>query len=88
MNDEVIIICRMCGNIFERETPKQAYCSERCRRIARKASYLRHVQRKKEQERRLKDPLDKTLRELDEYNAKNGTSLSYGQYQVMKGRKQ
>ena len=74
----------MCGEIFERENKKQIYCSDKCRQQAIKITHQKCIEKAKEKKKRANDHLDKTLRELDQYNAKNGTYMSYGQYQMMK----
>ena len=66
--------CRCCGAKLSRE--KTEYCSESCK-IKGEKLWLKEVKRKK----LLSDsPLFRLVREVDDYNAKNNTKYSYGQY--------
>jgi hypothetical protein len=62
--------CKRCGLLFDTDSPRAKLCPD-C------ADY------KKTKAQKTKDkpnPLDAMLKEIAEYNRKNGTSLSYGQY--------
>ncbi len=72
--------CRCCG----RKIPNtREYCNETCR----KAGEEMWVRQRQRQEDRKKDPMYITLAQIDLYNKKHGTNLSYGQYTAMKGAK-
>lgn len=65
--------CRCCGAKLTGQTD---YCSEKCRAKG-EAMWRRELKRRS---RSLSDPLNKIVRETDDYNRENGTRYSYGQY--------
>lgn len=72
--------CRCCG----RKIPNtREYCNESCRK-AGEEMWLKQMRR---QASKKSDPMYITLAEIDLYNKKHGTRLSYGQYIAMKGVK-
>lgn len=74
---ERTLICELCGKEFKSKANNVKYCSAECKRLA---NIGHQVQRK----RKVKSHgLDKVLKSLDEYNKKNGTNLSYGQFIAM-----
>ncbi len=66
--------CHYCGARLKKG--KTGYCSEECKSKGKKAW-------RKEQKRKkllFDSPIYKKVREIDVYNIKNKTKLSYGQY--------
>ncbi|MBE6781262.1 MAG: DUF2116 family Zn-ribbon domain-containing protein [Ruminococcaceae bacterium] len=70
--------CRFCGSKMEKEGD---YCSERCR-VAGESYFEKQ---RKSREIFASSPVAKAVREIAEYNKKNGTKYSYGQYFSLKG---
>lgn len=74
IKEKAVSYCRCCGARLgncERE-----YCSPSCRK---RGEEMRRREIKK-QRLVFSSPLFETVREVDEYNRKNGTDYSYGQY--------
>lgn len=68
--------CLVCGNEFETRTEDQLYCSKECKQMAdEERRRLRNIQRRRSPSR-----LDAFMKQVDEYNRKHGTHLSYGKY--------
>lgn len=69
--------CRCCGAKLEEDA--EEYCSERCRK---KGNLLWKKQMRK---RKLQEstPINKKVKEIEEYNKLHNTSYSYGQYVAM-----
>ena len=66
--------CRCCG--IKINTPERKYCSKECERKGKK---LWELQRKRLKLERV-NPINIIIRELKDYNKKNKTNFSYGQY--------
>lgn len=66
--------CRCCG--AKLASGEKEYCSPSCRKRGEE------MRRREMKKKRLifSSPLFETVREVDEYNRKNGTDYSYGQY--------
>lgn len=76
--------CKICGRDFiGRSGRRDGYCSAECKKEGMKRNDRNYQERKRERANR-KPNLDKTLREIEAYNKKHGTRLSYGQYQLMR----
>lgn len=71
---EEISYCRCCG--AKLGTGEKEYCSSSCRKRGEE------MRRRETKKRKLifSSPLFQTVREVDEYNQKNHTDYSYGQY--------
>ncbi|MBQ0084055.1 MAG: hypothetical protein KBS52_04745 [Clostridiales bacterium] len=69
--------CKCCG---ARVYKKGDYCSVSCKK---QGEYLYEMQRKRRKEL-FESPLYRAVRQVEEYNRKNGTHLSYGQFFAMK----
>lgn len=71
---KAVSYCRCCGARLAKQD--EEYCSPSCRK---KGEEMRRREMKK---KRLvfSSPLFETVREVDEYNRKNRTDYSYGQY--------
>lgn len=70
--------CKICGAVLQRN--KKAYCSDECLQkghIDRARKSYNKIKKKREKNKEV-SLLDKTLKALREYNAENGTNLSYG----------
>ena len=74
IEEEKVCYCRCCGAKLARG--EKGYCSPSCRK---KGEEMRRRELKK-RGAMLSSPLFQIVREVDEYNAKNHTDLSYGQY--------
>ncbi len=70
--------CRCCGAKLYDTIGE--YCCEKCRLRGEEMWRLERKKRKKQE----KDPLYLLVRETEEYNRKNGTRLSYGQFVFIK----
>lgn len=66
--------CRCCG--AKLGGTRVEYCSEHCRELGRKM-WEKELKRRR---LRLADPLAAITREIENYNLKNNTRYSYGQY--------
>ena len=71
---KAVSYCRCCG--AKTADSDKEYCSPACRK---KGEEMRRRELKKKREL-LSSPLFQTVREVDEYNKKNRTNYSYGQY--------
>ena len=80
----LMIKCERCGELFGARSKAALYCKECRAEIARERS-----RENKRKYRAMRKPLCEVkpikdfLRELDEYNRKHGTCLTYGQYVAM-----
>ena len=85
---QVTLKCEVCGNDFFAFARNALYCSDNCRKKAvnlRKCNYSKenYAAPKRRIPRRPAQTIAQVMRELDEYNTKNKTSLTYGQYVAM-----
>lgn len=85
-------ICKECGKeFFVPVNNNQKYCCDKCRnaRLRKKWRKINSVYKKPKAEKSPetenipKRTIDDTICEMKEYNKNHGTSLSYGQYQLM-----
>lgn len=80
----ITLVCVFCGKEFSALARNKLYCSNHCKAKAslerQKAAYKAP---KKHIPRRPAQTITQVMRELEEYNAKNKTSLTYGQYVAM-----
>ena len=80
-NNPITLVCVICGKEFSSIARNRLYCSKSCRAKAslerQKETYKAPVKRVR---RRPAQTIAQVMRELEEYNAKNKTSLTYGQY--------
>lgn len=74
--------CVVCGNYFETRKSDQLYCSSECRKMADEER-----RRQRDRNKSMNSNLDECVRRVMEYNKKNGTNLSYGQYMGKFGSK-
>ena len=78
--------CQRCGVTFYAATNRAIRCEE-CREIYDKESHAIYRRQYKAMKiAKSKEPdksISQVLRELKQYNEKNGTNLSYGKYIVM-----
>jgi predicted nucleic acid-binding Zn ribbon protein len=72
-------VCIVCGKEFLSTNPNERTCGEECRTIRK--NVLKIARRNKTGKK--KHTFDDTLREIDEYNEKNGVFLTYGKYKEM-----
>lgn len=79
-------VCPICMKMFERRNANQKYC-DFCKKNRPddikeyvKAEYLKKQKNKTVP----KESLTQVLRDLNEYNKKHGTHLTYGKYVQMK----
>lgn len=75
--------CERCGAVFEAERGKQRLC-ESCRGHRAARAPIKEKRRSSDVKGA---SLDEICRELAEYNRKNGTFVSYGQWVVMRNEK-
>lgn len=68
------VYCKCCGAKLKGRN--KVYCSDKCRERGLKL-WKKELKRK---QINLTNPLNSIVRELEEYNKKNNTLLSYGQY--------
>ncbi len=84
------LTCEVCGKKFTKTHQYEKYCCDECRKVAQKEYFKRYEEKrraKKTQPNKApKETLDKILKQLDRYNKKNNTCLSYGQFVEMKRR--
>lgn len=69
--------CNFCGAKLRE---KGKYCSEKCE----KAGEIYYAEQEKRRAHFIGSPIASAVREVDEYNRKNGTKYSYGQYFMLK----
>lgn len=74
INSETASYCRCCG--AKLGTGEKEYCSPSCRKRGEEMR-RREIKKKK---LIFSSPLFQIVKEVDEYNAKNHTDYSYGQY--------
>lgn len=74
IKEKAVSYCRCCGARLGNS--ERVYCSPSCRKRGEE------MRRREMKRQRLifSSPLFQTVREVDEYNRKNGTDYSYGQY--------
>ena len=78
--------CAYCGKEFMPVIGPQIYCSRECCVLAKRKRDLRNRKKikVKTRERKRSVTLDEILKEIEEYNKKHGTFISYGQYMSMR----
>lgn len=79
--------CENCGAEFETESTIQKYCSDKCRYEVMQKKEAERRKKRKEEKKREKDKkahLWDIIGEIERYNKKHKTYLSYGQYLAMK----
>ena len=74
IKEKAVSYCRCCGARLGNS--ERVYCSPSCRK---RGEEMRRREMKK-QRLIFSSPLFQIVREVDEYNRKNGTDYSYGQY--------
>lgn len=88
----MILKCKCCGAEFEADNYRFKLCNE-CKELKKLETNELHKAKKLERQRRIyaekkkkQSPysVEKTHRELLDYNEKHGTRLTYGDYQVLK----
>lgn len=82
--------CDICGVEIPKDSPRKKYCSEECayKGMLKRSEKCNQIKRAEEakaktNKRKTIPPLDKILKDLNQYNKKHGTHLSYGQYVQM-----
>ena len=85
--EKVEVECVICGKKFVPKAANGICCSSECRKIRewqRNKARSNKTEVKKAKPKKIKRvTISKILRELDRYNKKNGTHLSYGKYVYM-----
>ena len=78
-------ICIDCDNVFTALSNKALRCPD-CKAMMQ-VQYQKNFRLREKRRCRSKNSatISDILRELDEYNATHGTSLSYGKYLLLKG---
>lgn len=80
--------CVICGEEFTANRTNAKYCPEckeiQKRRQSNEAKRMSEIRKQNKRSERQRKELEGLLRELDAYNEKNGTRLSYGQYVAMR----
>ena len=88
--EKVEVECVICGKKFIPKAVNGICCSSECRKIReRQRNQMRSnqdVPKKEKPKKRKKVTISKILRELEKYNKKNRTNLSYGQYVMLLSR--
>lgn len=86
--------CVICGKPIDIDTGRTRYCSQACAKEGWRINNIEANKKKAEEvksqrvkttSKPRKSTLDKTLKAMNKYNAKNGTHLDYGQYARMMG---
>lgn len=79
--------CIICGKQFENKRKNTVCCSEECKILRDKELHRElnqaYRKEKKQKESKPKSTLEKSLKELKEYNKKHKTNFSYGQYKAV-----
>lgn len=77
--------CLHCGKEFRPLIGTQMYCCRSCYELAKKKRAEIYNRKKREERAARKNrTLDEILKEIEEYNKKHGTFISYGQYMSMR----
>lgn len=85
MSDKRLLTCQNCGGEFVARSKHAMYCVD-CRPIMQR----KRADKKRAEAKKTVKPLCETqsinavLCELDTYNRKHGTHLTYGQYETLK----
>lgn len=85
MSEKRLLTCQNCGGEFVARTKHAMYCVD-CRPIMQR----KRADKKRAEEKKVYKLLcdgksiNAVLRELDTYNHKHGTHLTYGQYEALK----
>ena len=78
--------CRICNQPYNAKSCNSMYCDS-CRKSLAKSRQKIYAQRFKSTKKRKKKIIKKSIwemtREMEEYNRKNKTCLTYGQYVAM-----
>lgn len=77
------IKCADCGIELEVSERSQRKVCDKCRKERMRKTQLEWEKKKKEEQKRKEDQkkaLSNLLKEISEYNKKNGVNLTYGQY--------
>ena len=74
IEERLITHCRCCGARLNGDI--KDYCSEACKK---NGEQLRNIESKR-RKIQLESPLNMLVREVNEYNTRNNTKYSYGQY--------
>lgn len=80
------LTCQRCGCDFTHSNTRRLYCSE-CKEELQKQRTRDYMRKKRNGEQRKAQSFSEILAELEAYNKKHKTHLSYGQYVAMKGLK-
>ena len=84
MGEKRFVICKNCGGEFVARGKTAMYCVD-CRPIMQR----KRAEQNRLEAKKIKKPqcevqsMSSFLKELDRYNEKNGTHLTYGQYVAM-----
>lgn len=71
MKELSVLVCRECHKVFRDPNENERFCPD-CKKIKDR--------RTPEPVSRVKKGIYQVMRELEQYNRKHGTTLSYGQY--------
>ena len=87
---QITLVCVVCGKEYVALARNSLYCSEECRNESKKMRVREYAKEnytapKKRIQRRPKLSINQVMRELEEYNTKNKTRLTYGQYVAIMG---
>ena len=72
-------VCVICGKEYVALAKNSLYCSKECRNESKKRRSEKRIPR------RPNLSISQVMRELEEYNTKNKTRLTYGQYVAIMG---